>query len=64
MPVVKKVSFEDEENENFYIRGQLVELLDCFKREDTYISINIYSSKLLEQINPLYQLSTQLVKGV
>lgn len=34
IPVVKKrVSFEDEENENFYTREQLVELLDCFKQE-------------------------------
>lgn len=34
IPIVKKqVSLEEEENENFYTREQLVKLLDCFKQE-------------------------------
>ncbi|CAM5198584.1 Integrase-like protein OS=Ureibacillus acetophenoni OX=614649 GN=SAMN05877842_10534 PE=4 SV=1 [Ureibacillus acetophenoni] len=35
IPIVKKqVSLEEEENENFYTREQLVQLLDCFKQEN------------------------------
>ncbi|WP_255507989.1 site-specific integrase [Lysinibacillus sp. BW-2-10] len=35
IPIVKKqMSLEEEENENFYTREQLVQLLDCFRQED------------------------------
>lgn len=35
IPVVKKqISIDEEENENFYNREQLVELLDCFNKEN------------------------------
>lgn len=35
IPVVKKqISIDEEENENFYNREQLVELLNCFKKEN------------------------------
>lgn len=34
-PTVKKrISLEDDDEENFYTREQLIELLDCFKKED------------------------------
>lgn len=34
IPIVKKrVSLEEDEDENFYTREQLIELLDCFKKE-------------------------------
>jgi len=35
VPIVKKrISFEDDENDNFYTREQLVELLNCFEKEN------------------------------
>lgn len=35
IPIVKKqISFEEDENDNFYTREQLIELLDCFKKEN------------------------------
>jgi len=35
IPIVKKrISFEEDENDNFYTREQLIELLNCFKKEN------------------------------
>lgn len=35
VPIVKKkISFEEDENDNFYTREQLIELLNCFEKEN------------------------------
>lgn len=32
--IKKRISFEEDENDNFYTREQLIELLNCFKKEN------------------------------